>query len=101
MPSDANIHLSGELRRYAFEFNKQPELDPDQGGTDQLTGSPTITATPATTPPLTIGTPSVVGTRVVFTVSGGQAGQQYMLTCSVNTIAGFTCQKVGSLIVPD
>lgn len=52
---------------------------------DSLTGSPTVTASPAT---LTIETPAIVAGQVVSWISGGAANTQYELTATAATALG-------------
>jgi len=53
--------------------------------TEALTGSPTVTASPAT---ITIETPAIVAGQVVAWISGGVAGTDYVLTFTAATSLG-------------
>ena len=52
---------------------------------DSLTGSPTVTASPAT---LTIEAPTIVAGQVVSWISGGVVNTQYELTATAATALG-------------
>lgn len=109
MSSAAQTHTLtlGATRKITVDYS--PELDPGPtGGTPEtLSGTPTVTVSPTTVPPLTVGTASVsgavlnvndvdvlAGQAVQFSVSGGKAaagaGTDYTLTITVSTSTGET-----------
>lgn len=86
--------LVGESRLYDFDFTDQAEIE----GGETLTGTPTVTATPAG---LTLGSPVIGGAskKVQVRISAGTANTTYSLTCTVATSGGNTLQGCGVLKV--
>jgi len=95
---------AAEVKLYCWSFADEPAVKFD----GVTLSSPAITATPTG---LTIGTPSVlaavfynndgstvpIGQGVVALVSGGTAGQDYLLACAVTTSDGQTPVMKGKL----
>lgn len=72
---------TGEVRKPYFEFRNYPEV---QAG-ETLVGTPTVTMESGS---LTLGTPTLSGTRVLVQVSGQAANAEYLLSCTVQTSGG-------------
>ena len=73
-----------------------PDYDPALLG--DVLESATVTALPGT---ITIGTPAVIGNTVRVFVGNASLGQ-YVLSCTVHTVAGLTATSERNLsIVPD
>lgn len=87
---------SDESRIYTFDFSAQPEI----AGGETLSG-PTVTATPSTTPTLTIGAPAVAGKTITVRLAAGLNGQRYLVKCDVNTSGSDILTGWGALLVQD
>lgn len=86
-----------ETRTYSFDFGLQPELA-QEGET--LAPPPVVIATRQEgTGTLTIGTPTISGTRVRFLVSGGAIGDVHQITGTVLTSASHILSATGRLRV--
>ena len=78
------------LRVYTMPFGQYPEV---QAGAT-LTGTPTLTQSVTNAPagvtaaPLTLGTPTIVGTGVQFSITGGTDGCDYNVQVSVSLSGG-------------
>ena len=81
-----------EARPYQLDFSN----DMDTG--DDITGTPTLTATPSG---LTIGSPTVAGDKVTVQLSGGTAGRKYTIKCVASTVNGHTVVARGILTVSE
>ena len=92
MPTATLIKYGPEVRTYDFDFSLLPEI----AGGDTLTGTPTLTATP-TGLSFSAITIFSANQKVKFTISGGTAGQLYVVRCQVNTAAGETLIGEGEL----
>lgn len=88
------IKQPDEVRQYTFDYSAQLEVVAGE----TLTGSPTVTATVLNgAGSLTIGSPSISGTKVNVTISGGVLGENYAVKCLVQTNASHTLACVGEL----
>lgn len=76
------VMRAGEGRFLRVNFGNQPELE-----TETLTGTPTVTVSPAGP---TISSISISGTKVVFFCTGVVNGTDYTLTVTVQTSGGST-----------
>lgn len=90
MPAETLLKLPGELSTYAFEFNPQAELVAGE----TLTGTPTVSITPSGP---TLGSPTISGSQVRFTISGGTSNTVHTVLCTVTTSGGATLQSSGKL----
>lgn len=81
-----------EVRNFDFEFGYQPEIT----GGETLSGTPTVAATPSG---LTIGSPTITGTKVRVQISSGTDGVEYRLTCTCSTSGSKTLVALGDLRV--
>ena len=72
-----------ENRLYAMSFAQKAEIIAGQ----TLTGTPTVTAVANTlgSTALTIGSPSISGSNVIFQISGGTGDTNYTITVVVST----------------
>lgn len=89
-----------ESRVYQFDFADYPEIAENS---ETLTGTPTVTASPSG---LTIGAPTISGTKVRFRVSAGTIAsegidQYYLFECAVATSGSNTLEQDGVLILSD
>lgn len=85
----------GETRTYAFDFADQVEID---DGNETLTGPPTVSKTQlAGIGTITLGSPSISGTKVQFTIAGGALGDLHDILVTVGTSGGSTLQARGQL----
>ena len=85
-----------ESRLYDFEFAATPEID---GGQTIVTA--TVTAEETTSPALTIGTPTISGSRVQVRISAGKLGQLYELKCVITTSSSNTLETHHNLLVDE
>lgn len=72
-----------EIRNYNCNFGFQPELR-DGGQTLSIP----IVAVVGTPNDLSLGPPTIAGSRVVFTISGGTDGGDYTIRCQANLSGG-------------
>jgi hypothetical protein len=85
----------GETRTYAFDFAEQVEI---ADGGETLTGTPTVAKTQlAGTGTITLGSPSIVGNKVQFTITGGDKGDLHDILVTVGTSGSATLQARGQL----
>lgn len=83
-----------EIRTYGFDFQDQPEIVSGE----TLTGTPTVTITRLSgSGTLTNSSASILGTQVLFSLSGGSFGDRYQLVCSVITSGGSVIAAKGEL----
>jgi hypothetical protein len=85
--------LAAWARNYRFDFGPASEVV-----AGETLSAPSVTSSPAG---LTVGTPAVSERFVVVLVSGGTAGTDYLLTCTVTLSGGGTLTHVGGLTVID
>lgn len=90
--ADTLVAHPGEVRKYTWDFSLFPEVVAG----DTLTGTPTITASPAG---LTIGSPSISGPRVTALITVGAATASYLTVCAAATAGGSTLECLGRLEV--
>lgn len=100
------VKRSAESRVYLFDFSALPEF----GNGDTLTGSPTVTATPAgltlgsvtitNSPPAPLGT-GTANSCTQLRVSGGVNGTTYQMVSTASTTLGNTLVCLGVLQVLD
>lgn len=84
-----------ESRLYTFEFADQVEIA-DAG--ESLTGTPTITVTLLSgSGSLTVGSPTISGTKVQVQISGGTAEDRFQVVCQVNTSGSHVLECTGEL----
>lgn len=85
---------ASETRVLYLDFSRQPEIVDGQ-----TMSSPAVTANlmdggqPTGTSDLTLGSPTVTGNKVKFSVAGGTDGNHYRITCTVNLSDGVSNLK--------
>lgn len=72
-------------------------LDVEETITSVANGTPTVDA--VSSPPVTFGVPSIVGSAVTFRISGGSDGTDYRVTVEVGTSEGNIRAAIGILYV--
>jgi len=90
-----NAKYAGETRNYSFQFNQRTEII----NGDTISSINSITATPTTTPPLSLGTQTISGTQVLCVISSGLSGTTYYVSCLITTSSGAVLECFGSLLV--
>jgi hypothetical protein len=88
--ADRLYHYTNEQRIYAFDFSEMEELV----GGDTLV-SAVVTSSPSG---LTIGSPSVDGSKIEFQVTGGTAHTVYSISCLATTSSGAKILGKGDLL---
>jgi hypothetical protein len=81
-----------ELKSYAIDFANK------LASGDSLTGTPVVTVSPSGP---TLGSASISGTTVVFTVEGGTEDTMYVITANVDTAASNELEACVRLYVKD
>lgn len=87
-------HVSPEARTYAMDFQAFPEL---------LAGETISLASILSSAPsgLVTGTPTINGSKVLFTIQGGVAGTRYHVVVQITTSGGSIITEGGNLDVTD
>lgn len=86
---------TAEIRIYEFPFGMQPEFD--AGAT--IDSIDVIAVTPSGQ--LTIGSPTIVGSSVFLTISGGVNGTRYFIDLKANLNTGAKLEASGVLSIVD
>jgi hypothetical protein len=89
------IKQPGETLPYAIDFTN---LIPTG---DSLSSVTSVTATPSGSGDLTLGSASISGTQVQFTIEGGIEGKMYRVEAIVVTTVGSILEGDGRLFVTD
>jgi ABC-type uncharacterized transport system YnjBCD ATPase subunit len=89
------IKQPGETLPYAIDFTN---LIPTG---DSLSSVTSVTATPSGSGDLTLGSASISGTQVQFTIQGGIEGTMYRVEAIVVTTVGSILEGDGRLFVTD
>jgi hypothetical protein len=89
------IKQPGETLPYAIDFTN---LIPTG---DSLSSVTSVTATPSGSGDLTLGSASISGTQVQFTIEGGIEGTMYRVEAIVVTTVGSILEGDGRLFVTD
>lgn len=89
------VKQPGETLPYAIDFTN---LIPTG---DSLSSVTSVTATPSGSGDLTLGSASISGTQVQFTIEGGIEGKMYRVEAIVVTTDGSILEGDGRLFVTD
>lgn len=89
------VKQPGETLPYAIDFTN---LIPTG---DSLSSVTSVTATPSGSGDLTLGSASISGTQVQFTIEGGIEGKMYRVEAIVVTTVGSILEGDGRLFVTD
>jgi hypothetical protein len=85
-----------EIRNYGFSFALQKEIEAGDGVAELIT----LEAVPIkATGALTLGSPTITGDDVWFSVAGGNAGDRFELRCVVETHEGWRLDGKGQLLI--
>lgn len=79
----AGVEGFSASRVYSFDFKLFNELV-----TGQTISLATVTATPGTSPALTLGSPTISGSQVNVNLSSGAAGTLYTIKVDITTSGG-------------
>jgi hypothetical protein len=88
----------GEMMVFAFDLSEQPEIVAG----DTLSGTPTVAHTLVSgSGTLTLGSPSISGSKIQLQVSGGTNGATWKLVVTVATLGGSTICAKGLLKIDE
>lgn len=81
-----------EVRAFAMDFSNFAEL----AAGDSISSVTSLTVAPNGP---TLGTSSISGAQVKFTIMGGTAGSTYTVSCQITTSSGATLKGIGTLVI--